>query len=104
MELVRLLTLSRSLTTELIRIQVCKSIQIGTLMGEDLKYFHRGKQVLRTRAKYMCVCVNIMTSLFVDFISSNSLLERPSIRSINRGVELYVALDWTLDGPFFFFP
>lgn len=74
MDLVRLLTSSRSLTTALIRIHVCKSIQIGSLMGEDLKYFHRGKQVLRARAKRVracvCVCVSIMTSPFMEFISS----------------------------------
>ena len=47
------------------------------------------------------MCVNIMTSLFMDFISTNPLLERPQIYSINRGVELYIALSWMVDGPFF---
>lgn len=46
------------------------------------------------------MCVNIMTSLFMDFICTNPLLERPRIYSINRGVELCIALGWMVYGPF----
>lgn len=50
------------------------------------------------------MCANIMTSLFMDFISTNPLLERPKTYSINRGVELYIALRWMVDGPLFISP
>lgn len=69
MDLVRLLTSSRSLTTELIRIHVCKSIQIDGGGSEVFSQRETGAESTSQVCVSVCVCKNIMTS-FLEFISS----------------------------------